>query len=102
MQTIWKHNKHLSEKFYSGLQEIPGVELLSPAGKDYRSAMISFKLKDKNKNVVRICVDLEKKRLRVRHVSEANLDGIRVSFHIYNSEEEVERLLGEIRKIAVR
>lgn len=101
-QTIWKHNKHLSEMFYKGLQEIPGVELLSPAGKDYRSAMISFKFKDKNKNVAGICVDLEERRLRVRHVNEANLDGIRASFHIYNNEEEVERLLGEIRKIAAK
>ncbi|NIM11291.1 MAG: aminotransferase class V-fold PLP-dependent enzyme [Candidatus Aminicenantes bacterium] len=100
MQTIWKHNKHLSEMFYKGLQEIPGLELLSPAGKNNRSAMISFKLNDKNKNVIRICVDLEGKRLRVRHVNEANLDGIRASFHIYNNEEEVERLLGEIKKIA--
>jgi selenocysteine lyase/cysteine desulfurase len=104
MPTIWKHNKYLSEMFYKGVQKIPAVELLSPARADSRSSIITFRLKDKNNstNCERISRMLDKKRLRVRNVTEAHLDGIRASFHVYNNEEEVERLLGEISKIAAK
>jgi selenocysteine lyase/cysteine desulfurase len=92
--TIWKHNKPLSEMFYNGLKDIPELEILSPAEEEYRSAMVTFRFK--NKENKKIALSLTEKGLRVRTVQEANLDGIRVSFHIYNNEKEMKRLLGEI------
>jgi selenocysteine lyase/cysteine desulfurase len=95
LKNIQKHNKELAEKFYSGLKEIPGVKILSPEEKKYRSSMISFKLTDNNLGNIGSYLT-EKKRIRVRGVPEANLNGIRVSFHIYNNEEDVEKILREI------
>jgi selenocysteine lyase/cysteine desulfurase len=38
-----------------------------------------------------------KNRFRVRVVPEADLEGIRASFHLYNNENETERVLAEIQ-----
>ena len=96
-RTIWEHNKECSEMFYRGLEKIPEVEILSPREENYRSSMLTFRMKDRaNKKFSRF---LERRGFRVRHVPEAELDGIRVSFHIYNDREEVVRLLEEIKKL---
>ena len=47
MPRIWQHNHALAERFYRGLQEIAGVEIVSPQEEAYRTAMISFRMKDR-------------------------------------------------------
>ena len=81
-------------------QELPEnyEPLLSPKEKKYRSSMVTFKFS--RKNYREAAQELMKKRFRVRVVSEANLDGIRVSFHVYNNSNEVNAVLNEISKIA--
>ena len=98
MENVWQHNKNLAEMFYQGLSKIKNVEILSHEQEEYRTPLITFRVKDKN--FKEIGSSLVEKDLRVRVVTEANLNGIRVSCHIYNSEEEIERLLSEINKIA--
>jgi selenocysteine lyase/cysteine desulfurase len=98
LETIWEHNRKLAQKLYHGLKQIKNVILLSPEEEQYRTAMITFKIKDKNyREAAGI---LGKKRIRVRVVPEANVDGIRVSVHLYNNENEVERLLNEVEILA--
>lgn len=96
-RTIWGHNKECSEMFYGGLEKIPEVEILSPLEEKYRSSMITFRIKGRVNQ--KFSGFLERRGFRVRTVLEAGLDGIRVSFHIYNDREEVVRLLEEIKKL---
>jgi selenocysteine lyase/cysteine desulfurase len=42
----------------------------------------------------------EKYRLRTRFVGEANLNGLRISTHLYNKFEEVERLVKGVKEAA--
>jgi len=97
LQTIQEHNETLAEQFYAGLKESPDIQILSPEEKKYRTSMITFKIKGQNYRDV--ASHLSEKRIRVRVVSEANLEGIRVSFHVYNETNEVERILEEIKAI---
>ena len=99
LEKVWQHNKKLAEQFYRGLQKIPQVEILSPQQEEYRTSLISFKLKNIAYRKAGAYLT-EKKRMRVRVVPEAHLDGIRISLHVYNNEEQVERLLVEINKLA--
>lgn len=94
---IRDHNKRLSEMFYNDLKKIVGITILSPQEESCRSSMITFRITGKDNR--KICRLLDKKGLRVRSVTEANLDAVRVSFHIYNNEDESERLLTEIKKL---
>jgi|GEM_PF-46502 len=95
---IERHNAALAEAFVSGLEEIPGAEILSPARRADRSAMITFRLTGQNYRDVTSALGRE--RFRVRPVGEAHLDAIRISFHVYNSAAEVERLLDTLNGIA--
>ena len=91
MPRIWQHNHALAEKFYRGLQEIAGVEILSPQEEAYRTAMISFRMKDRT--YAEINAQLAKAKIRVRPVTEGGLNCIRVSFHVCNHDPEVDRIL---------
>jgi len=92
---IQQYNKKLAELFYEAFKNLPGVEMISPAQEKYRSSMISFRMKNLTSD--KICNPLERKGIRVRNVSEHNLNGVRVSFHIYNSTADIERLLKELK-----
>jgi selenocysteine lyase/cysteine desulfurase len=95
---IWRHNHALAERFYRGLQEIPGVEIVSPQEVAYRSAMISFRMK--SHEFTKINEHLAKERIRVRTVTEGGVNCIRVSFHICNHDGEVTQILTSLRKLA--
>ena len=56
--------------------------------------MITFTCKSHNNSEV--ASYLSGRRIRVRVVNEASLGGIRISFHLYNDESDVERILMEI------
>jgi selenocysteine lyase/cysteine desulfurase len=77
------------------LREIPYVQLLSPASQNERSALITFKHEKLSFQEVQIHLDTYK--LRTRGVSEGNVNGLRISTHIYNTYEEVERVLEAVR-----
>jgi cysteine desulfurase/selenocysteine lyase len=94
---IRKHNEELSEEFYSELRKLDKCEVLSPDEREYRSSMITFRLKERQLNDVTSA--MSKDNLRVRPVGEANLNGVRISFHIYNNQNDLDRALESINKI---
>lgn len=95
IQKIQNYDSSLAEKFYSALQNIDGVTLLSPDEKEYRNQIISFKLN--NVAYRDIAHHLSKNKIRVRVVDEAGLDCIRVSFHIHNNQEDLDKIIHEIK-----
>jgi selenocysteine lyase/cysteine desulfurase len=96
IQKIREHNESLSERFYADLKNIENCELLSPEEREFRSSMITFRLPGKNLN--EITGAMGKDNIRVRPVSEAGLNGVRVSFHLYNNMDEVEKAVISIKK----
>ena len=99
INNIWQHNRELAEQFYHGLLAIPGVENLSPAQVEYRTAIITFRIP--GRAYQRVATALAEKGIRVRVVPENNLQGIRASFHLYNNSGEVDRTLRELRRMVV-
>jgi selenocysteine lyase/cysteine desulfurase len=99
IETIRDHNKHLAEMFYKGLSGISQVELLSPLQEKYRSSMIAFRIKNRDNR--KISLQLESKGFRLRQLVELNPQAIRASFHVYNNEQEVQRLLQEIKSFTI-
>jgi selenocysteine lyase/cysteine desulfurase len=98
IKNIWEHDRALAEAFYQQLKEIPNVEILSPEEENYRTAMITFRMK--NLEYDKIVNYLSERKIRVRPVTEGNLMAVRVSFHIYNTEMDVAKILSEIKKLA--
>lgn len=98
LDRIWKHNRAMAERFYNGLKDIRGVEILSPEEEAYRTAMIGFRMTTHDMDSVNHRLSMD--RIRVRAVSEGGLNGIRVSFHICNHMGEVEAILASLKKLA--
>ncbi len=96
LQRIIERNRKMAEAFYHGLENLSAITILSPEEEKYRSSMITFKSKSHDNG--EIASYLSGKRIRVRVVNEANLGGIRVSFHLYNDDSDVEKILSEIEK----
>ena len=94
VKKIREHNEILSERFYEDVKKTGVCELLSPEEREYRSSMITFRIPGKNLND--ITGAMGKDNIRVRPVSEAGLNGVRVSFHLYNNMDDVERAVKSI------
>jgi cysteine desulfurase/selenocysteine lyase len=99
LDKIHEHNRSLAEQFHQGLMKIPGAEILSPAEEQFRTSMITFRLKNKGYQETANYLTGEK-RIRVRVVPEAGVNGVRASFHVYNQDYEVDRILEELRRYA--
>lgn len=99
LDRIRDHNRSLAEQFYQGLRNNPDVDILSPSEEQYRSSMITFRLKNRDFQQTANYLTGEK-RIRVRVVPEAGLKAVRASFHVYNQDFEVGRILDEIKNIS--
>lgn len=95
IERIRQHNELLSEKFYDEVRSIGDCELLSPEEREYRSSMITFRVPGKSLNDVTGA--MSKDNIRVRPVGEAGLNGTRVSFHIYNDQNDLDRAVESIK-----
>ena len=99
MDNVWARDAALSTALLNGLQEIPPVEILSPLNQTERSAMITFKMK--NIEYLKLQSFLaEKHKLRTRGVGEGGVNALRISWHVYNSFEEVNRVLEGVKEAA--
>jgi len=97
MEQVWRRDQALSTRLFDGLREIPHLQLLSPASQNERSALITFKHEKLPFQEVQIYLDTHK--LRTRGVGEGGVNGIRISTHVYNTYEEVERVLKAVRTV---
>ncbi|MBI3004508.1 MAG: aminotransferase class V-fold PLP-dependent enzyme [Ignavibacteriales bacterium] len=95
MRNVWKRDKSLSTYLFEGLGKIPLVRVLSPESDSERSAMITF-THDKIP-YLELQTHLNKFNLRTRGVAEGSVNALRISCHIYNSFEEIDRLLEGVR-----
>ena len=95
MENVWKRDQALATKLFRELREIPNVKVLSPSSDTERSALITFKHEKRSLNDLQTHLDTYK--LRTRGVGEGGLNALRISTHIYNSFEEVERVVEAVK-----
>jgi cysteine desulfurase/selenocysteine lyase len=95
IEKMWARDRSLSTKLFEGLRGIPDVTVLSPADAGMRSAMVTFM--HKKIPHMEMQEHLNTYQLRTRSVTEGGLAALRVSTHIYNTPEEVERVLEGVR-----
>lgn len=98
IESVWRHDKSLAAHLYSELEKIPDIELLSPMNDEDRGAMVTFKHRKIGYNEVG--ARLGKANFRTRGVGEDHLDAIRISTHVYNNMDEVDRLLDNVRELS--
>jgi len=95
---VWEHNRTLAERFRSSLLAEKAVELLSPDDPACRSAIVTFRLAGRDNR--QVASALTGRRLRVRSVTEAGLDAVRASFHVCNTDAEVQALSSAVAALS--
>ncbi|KAF6243029.1 cysteine desulfurase [Nitrosopumilus sp. b1] len=97
MENIRKKVMKLANQLRTELSKIPNVILYGPNETEQRTSIVSFNIKNQEPSV--IIEKLEKKNiiLAVREISAEKL--VRASPHFFNSEEQIEILLNELRKL---
>ena len=95
---VWQHDSAIATSLFNGLRALPDVSVLSPATASMRSAMITFM--HARVPYAELQQHLNGLGLRTRSVTEGGLSALRVSFHVYNSQEEADRVLEGVRTAA--
>ena len=72
------------------------IEMMTPVESISKAAQISFKVKDKD--VSKLQIQCNEKKIITRFVAENNINCLRVSTHIYNSFTEIDAFLLEVDK----
>jgi cysteine desulfurase/selenocysteine lyase len=109
MKEIQAHETRLAGILLEGLQEIEGVEVYGPHNSKDRSGIVSFNVKGLMPHDVALMLD-QAANIMVRsghhcciplmkHLGLQN-GTVRASLYLYNTEEEVERLLGTVEEIS--
>ena len=95
-ENIAEHIYSLTDHLLIGLDQLP-VKVVTPRARQNRSGIITFSVGSADENVKLMNRLLEKKILvSVRYTS--NVGGVRVSCHFYNSEEDIDMLLSELKR----
>jgi len=90
--------RELNDYLYIGLEAMGGkIQILTPAEKESRIAMISFK--SLNMSYQEMAKGISNEGFRIRQVPESGVNAIRVSTHIYNSKAEIDALLASVEKV---
>jgi cysteine desulfurase/selenocysteine lyase len=104
-ESVAAHEEHLAELARAGLSEIPGVELHGPLSASARSGIVGFTVEGLHPGEVAEVLDAENVAVRAgRHCchplfNALGLDAIiRASFYVYNTEDDVARLITGVEK----
>lgn len=92
MRNIFGYTQNLTHSFISAINNIKNIELLSPPQEADRSSMVTIRPKNMRNTELQSFLATDY-RLRTRIVPEAGLDGLRISLHLYNTPEEIMRLI---------
>ncbi|GJQ20168.1 MAG: cysteine desulfurase [Bacteroidia bacterium] len=97
MANVWKRDQQLSTYLHDRLRSIPKIRVLSPASDTERSAMVTFQ--HESVPFLELQAHLNSYNLRTRGVSEGGVNGLRISCHIYNSREEIDKLIEGLKSV---
>lgn len=108
MDKIKDHEAKLTERLLEGLLEIRRVEIYGSLNSKERIGSVSFNIKDLNPHDVALMLD-EASNIMVRSGHHCCMPlmkyfglkegAVRVSFYLYNTEEEVDRFLETVKEI---
>lgn len=97
IDNVAQRSRDLVTHFRKSIANIPDIEILTPESETYSASMITIRIKGKDN--LKLNQDLNKEQhLRLRGIYENNINGIRISFAIFNTFEEVNLLVSSIKE----
>ncbi len=94
-ERIAAYGAALATRLFEGLSTLPGVTVLTPALPALRASMVTFEIKGHEASKV-FGYLLGQHGLRCRPVTEAGLQAIRVSTHLFNQVSDVDQVVAAV------
>jgi cysteine desulfurase/selenocysteine lyase len=91
MANVWRRDLALATALHAGLSQLD-MEVLSPPNVNEHSSMITVRIPGVPHQRVQAFLAKEFK-LRTRGIYEAGLNAVRISLHVYNSFDEIKRII---------
>ncbi|MDA1332755.1 MAG: aminotransferase class V-fold PLP-dependent enzyme [Bacteroidetes bacterium] len=98
MDRVRQRGLDLVARLRDGLESIPALEILTPEKDNLHGSILTFRPLERDFQEVNRRLGSEHK-LRLRIVTEVDLNAIRVSLHVFNSEDEVDRVIEGVRAV---
>jgi selenocysteine lyase/cysteine desulfurase len=96
-QNVAEHVHGLTDRLVAGLERLP-VKVITPREHHRRAGIVTFSVGDADANVTLMNRLLEQRILvSVRYTS--NVGGVRISCHLFNSDEDVDRVLESVGRL---
>lgn len=92
MEKVASRSNELSKRFRDGLEDNAKFEVLTPIDSKYSAAILTFRIKEKD-NAAIVQKLRNEHSIVLRYIYENDLNAIRVSFAVFNTEEEVDQLV---------
>jgi selenocysteine lyase/cysteine desulfurase len=96
MENIGKRGATLSYHLMENIKDIPNVEMLTPFEEKSRASLVGFRLKNMEYGKLQGWL-MENYKIRARGVAESGLNSIRISTHIYNDFDDVNKLIEGVK-----
>ncbi len=87
----------LANQLRAELDKLPGVEIFGPENSNHRTSIVSFSIDGKNPEEVVKSLSQKNIILAVREILDRKI--IRASPHFFNSENEIDKVISEIKKL---
>ncbi len=100
-ERVERRVRWLGDRLYDGLSRVAGVRLTSAGDPSLRAPLISFTVDGWTADDL-IKALWERALVRVRHVAEYDYHWVRLSTHVYNTPEEVDRVVALVAELAAR
>ena len=98
MENVKKRGSQLAQRFAQTMAQNRAVEVLTPVGTEHAASIVTIKIKGIDSQRVRNILSRDHK-IFVRNIYENAIGGLRVSFSIINSEEDVDRLAAVLNQV---
>lgn len=98
IDNVAKRGRELVTRFREGIANTPEIDILTPESELYSASMLTIRIKGKDNLKLNPILNKEKK-LRMRGIYENNINGIRISFAIFNSFDEVDLLVNSLKDV---
>lgn len=95
---IAEHGKYLVRKTREAIRDLPNLEILTPERNDMHASIITFRIPGREAHEL-AGIFKQNHKIRVRPVTELDFEAVRLSWHVYHQEEDIERVVDVIRTL---
>ncbi|MDA0875416.1 MAG: aminotransferase class V-fold PLP-dependent enzyme [Bacteroidetes bacterium] len=96
MDRVRERGLELTSRLRTGLQAFDRIEILTPEEDDLHGSILTFRPRDMDFRAFHEALSTPFK-LRIRIVTEADLNAVRISLHVFNSETDADRVIEAVR-----